>query len=106
MKNILFGFILLFALFVFGVNLGMMNNAQATPLFAQVPQPTASPQPPKAPETPQASAPTANQPTANQPTPQPATPPIAAKPKPPKEKSSGPYDMEAMKAFNRALYGS
>jgi hypothetical protein len=101
MKNILFGFILLFALLVFGVNLGMMNNAQATPLFAQVPQPTASPQPPKAPETPQAPAPTANQPT-----PQPATPPIAAKPKPPKEKSSGPYDMEAMKAFNRALYGS
>jgi hypothetical protein len=101
MKNILFGFILLFALFVFGVNPGMMNNAQATLLFAQVPQPTASPQPPKAPATPQPPTPTANQPT-----PQPAAPPIAAKPKPPKEKSSGPYDMEAMKAFNRALYGS
>jgi hypothetical protein len=101
MKNILFGFILLCALFVFGVNPGMMNNAQAAPLFAQVPQPTASPQPPKAPATPQPPAPAANQPT-----PQATTPPIAAKPKPPKEKSSGPYDMEAMKAFNRALYGS
>lgn len=99
MKNILFGFILLFALFVFGVNPELMSNAQATPLFAQVPQPAASPQPLKASAPPQP-------PAANQPTPQPSTPPIAAKPKPPKEESSGPYDMEAMKAFNRALYGS
>ncbi len=101
MKNILFGFMLLFALYVFGVNPELMSNAQASSLFAQVPQPTASPQPQKAPATPQPPAPAANQPT-----PQPTTPPIAAQPKQPKEQSSGPYDMEAMKAFNRALYGS
>jgi hypothetical protein len=103
MKKIMLGFILPLALFIFGINLGVMGKAQANPLFAQVPQPSATPQSQK-----QVSPPPLNTPVANQPTPQPSQAPAAAQPKPPKEQSqsSGPYDMEAMKAFNRALYGS
>jgi hypothetical protein len=101
MKKIILGFILPLALLIFGMNLELMGQAQASPLFAQVPTPSATPQPKK-----QASPPPLNAPTANQPTPQPSQAPVVAKPKPPKEQPSGPYDMEAMKAFNRALYGS
>jgi hypothetical protein len=101
MKKIIVGFILSLALFVFGINPGIVGHAQANPLFAQVPQPSATPKPLKAPAQLQPTPPAANQPT-----PQPSQAPVAAQPKPPKEQSSGPYDMEAMKAFNRALYGS
>jgi hypothetical protein len=101
MRKIILGFILPLALFLFGINLGVMGKAQASPLFAQVPQPSKTPQPQK-----QASPPPLNAPAANQPTPKASQAPVAAQPKPPKEQPSGPYDMEAMKAFNRALYGS
>jgi hypothetical protein len=101
MKKIIVGFILSLALLIFGINPGMVGHAQANPLFAQVPSPSATPEPQK-----QASPPPLNTPVANQPTPQPSQAPSAAKSKPPKEQPSGPYDMEAMKAFNRALYGS
>jgi hypothetical protein len=101
MKKIILGFILPLALFICGMNFELMGQAQASPLFAQVPQPSATPEPQK-----QASPPQGNTPAANQPTPQPSQAPVATQPKPPKEQPSGPYDMEAMKAFNRALYGS
>jgi hypothetical protein len=101
MKKIILGFILTLALFVFGMNLEGMGQAQASPLFAQVPQPSVTPEPQK-----EALPPQPNAPAPNQPTPQPSQAPVAAQPKPPQEQPSGPYDMEAMKAFNRALYGS
>jgi hypothetical protein len=101
MKNIMFGFVLLLALFIFGFTPGIIGNAQASPLFAQTPQPSATPQPIKIPTPPTPVTPPAKKPTA-----QPTKAPVAAKANPPKEQSSGPYDMEAIKAFNRALYGS
>jgi hypothetical protein len=101
MKKIISGFLLLAALLIFGFTADIIGSAEASPLFAQVSQPSATPQPSTTPAPPKPTAPSADQPA-----PQPSKAPVVSTTKPPKEKSSGPYDMEAMKAFNRALYGS
>jgi outer membrane biosynthesis protein TonB len=100
MKNMMFGFILLFALLVFRFTPWIVGNAQATPLIAQAQQP-APVQPQKVPVPPKPVTPSENQQKE-----QPSKESEVPQEKQTKEQSSGPYDMEAMKAFNRALYGS
>jgi hypothetical protein len=101
MKKIILGVLLLAALLIFGFIPPTIGPAQANPVLAQVAQPSP---PPQSQETPAPSKPA--EPSDNQAKPEESKPSETAKAQKSKEESPGPYDMEAIKAFNRALYGS
>lgn len=68
------------------------------------PQPQKSPSPPT--KSPATNNSVQNQNVTSPPKAGAVSPPAPAAKTPPKGQSSGPYDMEAMKAFSRSLYGS
>jgi hypothetical protein len=98
MKRILFGLLLAVAL-LFGIALPEIP-VLAAPLIAQAnPSPEPQPAPVVTPQRQPQAQPTAQPSPAPQPTP-------AAKATPTLPPDDDPYGIEAMKAFNRALYGS
>jgi hypothetical protein len=100
MKKIILGFLLLTALLIFGFMPPTIGSAQANLILAQAVQSSPSPQPQEPPASPKPAEPSENQAKSEE------TKPSETAKAQSKEESSGPYDMEAIKAFNHALYGS